>query len=96
MYPSHYRPGMYGLSNPNAHPHAVIMNGLRDAARRSARVPGAAPIRPWYQDFTLGPPRYGATEVRAQIEAGYAAGVMSWLLWNPRSYYTVAALKPKP
>jgi hypothetical protein len=95
MYPSHYYPGAYGLSSPNAHPHTVIARGLRDAARRSAAVPGAAPVRPWYQDFTLGPPRYGVTQVRAQIEAGYAAGVMSWLLWNPRSYYTVAALKPK-
>lgn len=96
MYPSHYRPGMYGLSNPNGSPHTVIVRGLHDAERRSASVPGAAPIRPWYQDFTLGPPRYGVEQVRAQIEAGYSAGVMSWLLWNPRSSYTVAALKPKP
>jgi len=95
MYPSHYRPGMYGLKNPNAHPSAVIANGLRDAHRRSAAVADAATIRPWYQDFTLGPPRYGAAQVRAQIEAGYKAGVMGWLLWNPRSYYTISALKPK-
>jgi hypothetical protein len=96
MYPSHYRPGMYGLSHPNAHPSAVITNGLHDAQRRSAPVAGAAPLRPWYQDFTLGAPRYGAAQVRAQIEAGYKAGVMSWLLWNPRSYYTISALKPAP
>ena len=50
---------------------------------------------PWYQDFTLGPPRYGAAEVRAQIQAGYDNGVMSWILWNPRSVYTLAALRPK-
>jgi hypothetical protein len=95
MYPSHYRPGMYGLQVPNAHPSAVITNGLHDAQRRSAGIPNAATIRPWYQDFTLGSPRYGAKQVRAQIEAGYKAGVMSWLLWNPRSAYTVSALKPK-
>ncbi len=95
MYPSHYRPGMYGLSVPNAHPSVVIARGLSDAKRRSVGVANAATVRPWYQDFTLGPPRYGVTEVRAQIEAGYHAGVMGWLLWNPRSAYTIAALKER-
>ena len=57
---------------------------------------GAAALRPWYQDFTLGPPHYTAKEVRAQIEAGYANGVDSWVLWNPRSMYTESALKAAP
>ncbi|MGH3055659.1 MAG: putative glycoside hydrolase, partial [Gaiellaceae bacterium] len=92
MYPSHYWPGSYGFANPNAHPSAVITRGLRDAKRRTAAVPGAALIRPWYQDFTLGAPRYGAAEVRAQIEAGYAEGILSWLLWNPRSVYSWGAM----
>jgi hypothetical protein len=95
MYPSHYYAGMYGLRDPNAHPYRTVNDGLRDAKRRSALVAGAAPIRPWYQDFTLGPPRYRAKEVRAQISAGYANGVMGWMLWNPRSYYSVDALLPK-
>lgn len=95
MYPSHYSEGMYGMENPNAHPGRTIRDGLRDAQRRSAAVPNAATIRPWYQDFTLGPPRYGAAEVRAQIEAGYQLGVMSWLLWNSKSAYSAGALKPK-
>ncbi len=86
---------MYGLSVPNAHPSVVIARGLSDAKRRSAPIANAATVRPWYQDFTLGPPRYGVTQVRAQIEAGYAAGVMSWLLWNSRSSYTLGALKAK-
>jgi hypothetical protein len=95
MYPSHYSEGMYGMDNPNAHPGRTIRRGLEDALRRSTAVPNAATIRPWYQDFTLGPPKYGAAEVRAQIEAGYKLGVTSWLLWNSKSTYTVAALKPK-
>ena len=49
---------------------------------------------PWYQDFTLGPPRYGAEHVRAQIQAGYDIGVRGWMLWNPGSRYTIAALRP--
>lgn len=95
MYPSHYYAGMYGLANPNAHPSRTIHHGLEDALRRSAGVAHAARIRPWYQDFTLGAPRYGPAQVRAQIDAGYALGVRSWLLWNSRSAYSYAALRPK-
>lgn len=96
MYPSHYNPGSYGIGNPNAHPHETISRGLQDAKRRSAVVPGAAALRPWYQDFTLGPPHYTAAEVRAQIEAGYENGVQGWVLWNPRSVYTTSALHAAP
>ncbi|MDQ3697699.1 MAG: putative glycoside hydrolase, partial [Gemmatimonadota bacterium] len=94
-YPSHYAPGSYGIGSPNAQPYAVIDRALKDAKRRSAGIPGAAPVIPWYQDFTLGPPRYGTPQIRAQIEAGYANGVQSWILWNPGSRYTVAALEGK-
>jgi hypothetical protein len=93
-YPSHYAPGTYGLGNPNAHPYAVLDHSLRDAKRRSAGVPGAGQLVPWYQDFTLGPPRYGAEHVRAQIQAGYDNGVRGWMLWNPGSRYTTTALRP--
>ena len=92
-YPSHYAPGTYHLDNPNAHPYAVIDHTLKDAARRSAAVAHAATVRPWYQDFTLGRPHYGAAEVRAQIQAGYANGVRSWILWNPGSRYDGAELE---
>jgi hypothetical protein len=74
-YPSHYAPGTYKLGNPNAQPYATIANTLKDAKRRSAAVPNAAKLRPWYQDFTLGPPRYSAPQVRAQIKAGEDNGV---------------------
>jgi hypothetical protein len=96
MYPSHYAPGSYHLGNPNAHPYEVIDRGLEDAKRRSQGIAGAAELRPWYQDFTLGTPRYGVPHVRAQIKAGYDNGVLSWILWNPRSVYTVEALKAEP
>jgi hypothetical protein len=94
-YPSHYAPGTYGLANPNARPYATIRHTLEGALRRSAAVPNAGVLVPWYQDFTLGPPRYGAAEVRAQMQAGYDVGVRSWVLWNPRSVYTLAALRPE-
>jgi hypothetical protein len=93
-YPSHFAPGTYKLANPNAHPYETIDHALKDAKRRSAGIPGAARIIPWYQDFTLGPPHYYSEQVRAQIKAGYDNGIMEWILWNPRSDYNLEALKP--
>ena len=93
-YPSHYAPGTYGLSNPNARPYTVLDRSLRDAKRRSAGIANAGQLVPWYQDFTLGPPRYGAEQVRAQMQAGYDNGIRGWMLWNPGSRYTTGALRP--
>ena len=95
IYPSHFARGTYGLSNPNAYPYETIDRALKDAKRRSAAVANAARLVPWYQDFTLGPPRYTAEHVRAQIRAGYDNGFQSWILWNPRSAYTESALEPE-
>jgi hypothetical protein len=94
-YPSHYNPGTYGIRDPNGNPYGILDHALKDAKRRSAGIPGAAEIRPWYQDFTLGPPRYGVAELRAQMKAGYDNGIQSWVLWNPRSAYTIDALRPE-
>lgn len=95
VYPSHFARGTYKLGNPNAHPYATIDNALKDAIQRSKPIPNAAQIIPWYQDFTLGPPHYYAEHVRAQKKAGYDNGFHSWILWNPKSNYTVAALEPR-
>ena len=92
VYPSHFAPGTYKLANPNAAPYATIDHALDDASRRSQGITNAAKVVPWYQDFTLGPPRYGAAEVKAQMRAGYDNGVKSWMLWNPGSRYSVDAL----
>jgi hypothetical protein len=94
-YPSHFAPGTFGLANPNAKPYATLDHALRDAKRRSAGVPNAAKIVPWYQDFTLGPPHYGAAQVQAQMRAGYDNGIDSWMLWNPGSRDSLDALKPE-
>jgi len=95
VYPSHFAPGTYKIGNPNAHPYATIDHALKDMKRRSAGIPGAEKIVPWYQDFTLGPPHYTAEQVRAQMKAGYDNGFQSWILWNPGSRYTVSALSPE-
>jgi hypothetical protein len=95
VYPSHFAAGTYKLGNPNAHPYATIDHAMKDAKRRSAPIPNAAKIVPWYQDFTLGPPHYYAEQVRAQKKAGYDNGFQSWILWNPGSRYTESALDPE-
>jgi hypothetical protein len=94
-YPSHYARGTYGISNPNASPYATIDHAMKDAKARNANVTPAPIIVPWYQDFTMGAPRYGTTQIRAQMQAGYDNGVRSWILWNSGSKYTVAALRPE-
>jgi hypothetical protein len=95
IYPSHFARGTYKLRNPNAHPYETIDHALKDAIARSDSVHNAALIIPWYQDFTLGPPHYEAAQIRAQKKAGYDNGFQSWILWNPKSNYTLAALEPQ-
>ena len=94
VYPSHYGVGSFGIQDPNGHPYEIVKLALGDAMRRSANVEGAGSTRPWLQDFTLGAPAYGAPEVRAQIQATYDAGIDEWILWNPSSRYSEAALEP--
>jgi hypothetical protein len=95
IYPSHFARGTYKLRNPNARPYETIDHALKDAIARSDSIPDAARVIPWYQDFTLGSPRYGVTQIRAQMKAGYDNGFQSWILWNPSSNYTIAALEPQ-
>jgi hypothetical protein len=47
-------------------------------------------LRTWIQDFDYGGD-YDAADVRAQIDASYAAGVDSWMVWAPSNRYTKAA-----
>ena len=94
VYPSHYWRGSFGIEDPNGKPYEIVHRAVSDAVRRSAAVVGAGSTRPWLQDFTLGEPVYTASEVRAQIQATYDAGVYEWILWNPGSRYTEDALEP--
>jgi len=95
VYPSHFAPGTYKIARPNAHPYETLDHAFKDMKRRSAPIKGAALVIPWYQDFTLGAPHYQARHVKAQIKAGYDNGFQSWILWNPRSVYSLEALEPE-
>lgn len=89
VYPSHWGPGEYGVANPNAQPYDIVYASMLDFVEQTK--PGGAGIVVWLQDFSLGVD-YGPAEVKAQIDAAEAAGVESFLLWDPKTTYTWAAL----
>jgi hypothetical protein len=97
MYPSHYGPGNYGFAVPDAHPYGVIDKGIKDSIARNQNIETPGTLRPWIQDFSApwvkGYIRYGAAEVRAQIDALKANGVDEYILWNAGNNYTSGALK---
>lgn len=101
VYPSHYSSGAFGYTNPAQYPGEVIKRAMTDAFRIADEVASStgqatstvrAKFRPWYQDFDMGA-TYTKELVRAQIDAGEALGVSSWMLWDPGNSYTIGALK---
>jgi hypothetical protein len=97
VYPSHYYRGAFGFAWPNGQPYRVVRTALTAALERSRPLGGGAEIRPFLQAFTLGRrlPRYTPYEIREEIRAAEDVGITSWVLWNPRSVYQRAALRPK-
>jgi hypothetical protein len=87
---------MYDSRHPNGEPYRIVRRALEDGLKRSAALGKTAEIRPYLQAFTLGPPRYTPSEVRAQIRAANDLGLASWVLWNPRSAYDAGIFLRKP
>jgi hypothetical protein len=94
VYPSHYYTGMYGFRHPNAHPYEIVRISMQEAVERTEYVRNqgspVGEVIPWLQAFSaswLDNIQYGPEHVRNQIEATYAAGLKSWVLWNPGSRY---------
>src|SRR5947209_11528362 len=96
VYPSHYAHGEYRIPNPNAEPYKIIHLSVGDAQKRLATVKTNCKLRPWIQDFTLGSPRYGVAQVKAQIKALNDLGIHEFCLWNARNHFTEAALDKDP
>ncbi len=65
---------------------------MKWARHRTDNVPNGALIRPWLQDFSMGLPKYGEKEIRAEKQAVYDSGLTEWVIWNPGSNFTLAAL----
>lgn len=93
-FPSAFPRGTLGVPDPGTDPYEAVSRALAAARRRNAGVRDAARVVPWYQDFSSGAATYGDAQVRAQIRAGEANGIRSWLLWNPDGTYTESALRP--
>lgn len=93
IYPSHFANGSYGFSKPAEHPYEIIHKALTDGMAKltAANIP-TEKIRPWLQDFDLGA-IYTADMVQAQIDATYAVGLKSWLMWDASNKYTLSVYK---
>ena len=92
VYPSHYGPGYFGFSVPDAHPGETVGYALSDALKRNATLSDPAVIRPWLQSFTAsswlaGAITYGPAEIRRQIETAQSMGIDEYLLWNANNRY---------
>lgn len=104
VYPSHYAAGQVvngvKFDKPDYDPYRVVFNTLIKALERISKIEGyKARIRPYLQDFTaswLGNgnyQKYGAEQVRQQIDAVYDAGLDEWILWDSNNSYSENALK---
>jgi hypothetical protein len=92
VYPSHWAPGEYGVSDPNASPYKIVKRSLADFAKQAEG--SGAKIVPWLQDFSLGV-AYGDDEVAAQVKAARDNGMDSFILWNAGARYHAGALTPR-
>ena len=88
LYPSHWGPGEYGVSDPNRQPYDIIRATLEvwEAATEGSR----ARVVPWFEDTP-----YRAWDrpfqIREQIRAARDHGIDEWLMWNPGSTFTPEA-----
>lgn len=90
-YPSHYGDGIYGIEDPNDHPHELVEHAMKDAVSRNKKLGDErAIIRPWVQDFDL-ERTYTVDDIKDQIRAMKEQGVEQYLVWNADSDYTKAA-----
>jgi hypothetical protein len=89
VYPSHWGPGEYGVTDPNSQPYDIVYRSMVDFSEQLSG--SGASLVVWLQDFSLGVD-YGPAEVRAQIDAALDAGVDDFLLWDAATTYTEAAL----
>jgi hypothetical protein len=91
VYPSHYNPGEYNLSDPDAAPGQTVTRSLLDF--QTALEGRAARLTPWLQDFSLGR-TYSLGDVQAQVRAARSLHAHGFLLWNAEGLYDTAALQP--
>jgi hypothetical protein len=95
IYPSHYSKGMWGIDHPDLSPGSIITRALADTMKHNRKLNqqgiATAKVRPWLQGFTAGwvhpHQKYGAAQIREQIQAARKAGINSYMLWNTSNKY---------
>ena len=92
VYPSHYVPGEYHLTDPEAFPGRTVEASLDDY-QKAVRGTDVR-IVPWLQDFSLSR-TYGLDEVTDQVTAARRANANGFMLWNPLGVYTQEALSSR-
>jgi hypothetical protein len=92
IYPSHWGPGEYDVSDPNRQPYDIIRATLE--VWEEATADRRARIVPWLEDTP-----YRAWDrphqVREQIRAAKDHGIDEWLMWNPGSTFTPEAYEQR-
>lgn len=106
VYPSHYRDGFRGYSNPAQYPYEVIKYSMQEALKRQtayynksqttggATIINKAKFRPWLQDFNMGA-NYTVEMVKAEIKAltdALGKDFYGFMLWNASNVYTAGAI----
>ncbi|MFJ4922757.1 putative glycoside hydrolase [Streptomyces sp. NPDC088725] len=89
VYPSHWGPGEYDVSDPGSAPYAIVRRSLKDFADRTRGT--RSQIIPWLQDFSMGV-HYGPEQVAEQIKAAADNKMDSFILWNAGASYQETAL----
>ncbi len=91
VYPDHWGPGEYGLSNPNAAPYEIVYESLKSFEEATAGT--RARTIPWLGDFGSRDMDAGQY-IRAQIQATLDNDIREFLLWNAGARYTTSAIDP--
>jgi hypothetical protein len=94
LYPSGFQFGIPGYRNPVANAYEIVHLSLERAQARSRLPPER--FRPWLQafrDYAFDHRRFGADEIRRQIDAADQFGSDGWMLWNPNNRYSDEGLK---
>lgn len=103
IYPSHYsniKQNKVGqiinnvvFQKPDLEPYNVVFQTMQTIRKRIEQGTIKTMIRPYLQAFTasyLGKgyyQRYGASQIREQIQAVYDSGFKEWILWDASSNY---------
>ncbi|WP_079433952.1 putative glycoside hydrolase [Zoogloea sp. LCSB751] len=96
LYPSGFKFGIPGYTNPVANPKEIVHLTLKHAIARTGISP--LRLRPWIQgfrDYAFDHRAFGGPEIRKQIDAADNVGTSGWMLWNPRNAYTADGLGKK-